>query len=493
MDDPLKNKMPYEHFKIKPGGLKKMRQEHNPVIPAACYYLLKNLNRKHSVAFLGGQKPYYATQKSTVKVSYVSNHYKGQWRAHGQYLGRSGAQRADEKGLGFNETEEDITIAKTLNSWQKEGDPRIWKIIISPERAADLDLREHTRELMEKVEKDLGTKLQWVAIEHYNTLHFHVHLVIRGIRDDGQELRINKDYLKRGLRDRSQRILTQKLGIRTQLDAFESRKKIIKARHITEIDRMINNKLTKDNFINLDWCTKNGDLYRRNLQIRQRLEHLESLGIAKKFTDASWHLDPTFLDYLKFLQEQDDIIKSQRKHSDQIIDKDLPVVLNKLPKLGDAIVGRVIGTGLSERDEEMRYIFVEGVDGQIHYVKANNKIIQLRDNHQLYVGDIIYMERSQFTKDNKEISYLKVDAFPDFESLRTAINITNVDRYIINHVIKNGFVPGLNPTDNAVRIEFMKIVHSRVNFLIRHQILNDDLSLNKNTLDREISLKRRVG
>ena len=49
---------------------------------------------------------------------------------------------------------------ETLNIWQEAGDPRLWKIIISPEMAHKLDLKEHVRDVMQLVEKDLGTKLQ---------------------------------------------------------------------------------------------------------------------------------------------------------------------------------------------------------------------------------------------------------------------------------------------------------------------------------------------
>jgi hypothetical protein len=332
-----------------------------------------------------------------------------------------------------------------------------------------------------------------VAIDHYNTLHFHAHLVIRGVRDDGSALRLSKEYFTTGFRSRSQQILTEKLGLRIGQDILESRKKIIKARHITEIDREISNKLTKDHFMNLDWCTKNGYLYQKNLQIKQRLEYLEGLGLAKEFTSASWHVDPTFLDYLKFIQEQDDIIKSQKKHYSQIIDKDLPTIVNKLPHLGDAIVGRVVGTGLSERDEEFRYVFIEGIDGQIHYVKANNKTIRMRDNHELFAGDVIYMERSKFTKDGKKISYIKVDTYSDFESLRTAAGITNIDRYIVDRIIKNGYIPEIGPMANAVRSEFFKVVHSRVDYLKRRDILNERLEVDRDRLEWEMSLKRRLG
>jgi type IV secretory pathway VirD2 relaxase len=30
------------------------------------------------------------------------------------------------------------------------------------------------------MERDLGTRLEWVAIDHYNTDHPHVHLLVHG-------------------------------------------------------------------------------------------------------------------------------------------------------------------------------------------------------------------------------------------------------------------------------------------------------------------------
>ena len=179
MDDPLKIKRPYENFKVKPGGLKKRREERNRPLMWAVGYLIKNLNKKGN-SFLVAKNNYRSTQICIVKVSFDKNGHEGQWAAHGRYLERKGAQRENEKGLSFNETDDDISIVKTVKVWQEAGDKHLFKIILSPEKAADIDLKEHVRQLMKRIEKDLGTKLQWIAIEHYNTLHFHVHLDIRG-------------------------------------------------------------------------------------------------------------------------------------------------------------------------------------------------------------------------------------------------------------------------------------------------------------------------
>ena len=505
MADNFPIRMPYEFFKIRPGGPRKQKREQgNRALKAASFFLLKNLKTKRpTVTPWGNSRNYSSSQRSTVKVSFAYNEYKDhffqkeyarQWAAHADYLLRKGAQFEHKRGEGFDAIDDDIPIAKLVKSWQEEGDEHLFKIIVSPDKAADLDLKDHTRELMKVVEKDLGTKLQWAAVPHYNTLHFHVHIVCRSVRDDGTVLKLSKDYFTTGFRTRSQQLATEKLGLRTFQDILESRQKVLNARHITELDRLIdreiNNELKKDHIYTLDWCTKNNKLYQKNLQIKQRLEYLESLDLAKPLTTASWYVDPTFLEDLKFMQEQDDIIKMQHRHYDQIINKDLRVVDNKLPNFGDTVIGRVVGTGINERNEDFRYILIEGIDGQIHHVKANGKIMRLRDNRQLAAGDIIHLERTKFVKDSKEISYIDVHAFSDWDALRMTTEITSIDRYIINHITNNGYIPESAPTANSVRVQFMKIIQGRVNYLQNLNVLNDRLEVNRYKLEEQARLKR---
>src|SRR3546814_4400556 len=59
---------------------------------------------------------------------------------------------------------------------------------ISPEDAGDMaDLRAFTRELMDDVARDLGTDLDWVAVDHWNTDNPHIHVLLRGKADDGTD------------------------------------------------------------------------------------------------------------------------------------------------------------------------------------------------------------------------------------------------------------------------------------------------------------------
>ncbi len=178
-------------------------------------------------------------QRSTVIVSYTRNTPSRSWGAHGSYLGREGAARTGERGLGFDQEREDIGLATTLRTWQEAGDPHVFKIIVSPEQGEEVDLQAHVRELMGHMESDLGTALQWAGIVHTNTGKPHAHLVVRGIRDDGEALTIEPTYISHGIRFRSRELLTRELGYRTELEIQAGREAGIERTRLTELDRGI--------------------------------------------------------------------------------------------------------------------------------------------------------------------------------------------------------------------------------------------------------------
>ena len=60
---------------------------------------------------------------------------------------------------GFDAIKQSLNIPVTLDNWQVAGDERFFKIIVSPEFADRLNLRQHTRELMQRLERDLETQL----------------------------------------------------------------------------------------------------------------------------------------------------------------------------------------------------------------------------------------------------------------------------------------------------------------------------------------------
>src|SRR3546814_20223552 len=75
------------------------------------------------------------------------------------------------------------------------GDRHQFRFIVSAEDGAEYpDLKPYIRRLMAQAEQDMGTKLDWVAVDHFNTERPHTPLVLRGIGDRGDHLIIAREY-----------------------------------------------------------------------------------------------------------------------------------------------------------------------------------------------------------------------------------------------------------------------------------------------------------
>src|SRR5271169_4144017 len=136
---------------------------------------------------------------------------------HVAYLKREGVTRdgADARMFGAT-TEEADTKAFTERC---EDDRHHFRFTVSPEDAPVMaDLRTFTRELMADAERDLGTKLDWVGVDHWNTDNPHIHVLVRGRGEDGQDLVISRDYISRGFRGRAVERVTLELGPRSKLE-----------------------------------------------------------------------------------------------------------------------------------------------------------------------------------------------------------------------------------------------------------------------------------
>src|SRR5947208_97358 len=231
-------------------------------------------------AFLGGVDARW--QRSTVKASYSRNGRSASWAAHGTYLAREGAQRGGGKGRGFSAEQEGLNLPATLRSWQRAGDERLWKFIVSPEHAERLDLKAHTRALVSHMERDLGTRLEWVAIDHYNTDNAHVHLLVRGRDARGRGLQIHPDYLRQGIRRRSQDLATQVLGYRSEREIVQARGQSIERLHFTDVDRALIRHGGTRGLVTIDGRLPRSPAVRefRRQELR-RLQVLVGLGLAR--------------------------------------------------------------------------------------------------------------------------------------------------------------------------------------------------------------------
>ena len=107
--------------------------------------------------------------------------------AHLRYVQRDGVTREGEPGRLYSTFSDDADGKAFLE--RGEGDRHQFRFIVSPEDGAALEnLRGFTRDLMAKMEEDLRTTLDWVAVDHFDTGHPHTHVLVRGVTEDGKTL-----------------------------------------------------------------------------------------------------------------------------------------------------------------------------------------------------------------------------------------------------------------------------------------------------------------
>ena len=186
--------------------------------------------------------PHSSARRVVMKARVVRHHGRlfrsAPLSKHVAYLQRDGVGRDGVDARIFDASSD--TADETAFAERCENDRHHFRFIISPEDAVELaDLRAFTRELMQDVERDLHTKLDWIAIDHWNTDNPHVHLLIRGRADDGKDLVISRAYISRGFRDRAAERVTLELGPRSEIDIRSAFEREVEAERWTSLDRAL--------------------------------------------------------------------------------------------------------------------------------------------------------------------------------------------------------------------------------------------------------------
>jgi len=132
----------------------------------------------------------------------------GKALAHVNYIQhRPGEDREPGGREMFNEHGDQIDAKEMRKAIRELGDSRVvvHKLTLAPEINPQ-DKKAFTREVMQKLGQDMGRDLQWFGVEHNNTDHHHIHVVVLGRDSNGTEVRIGlKDIDK--ARDHGERYL----------------------------------------------------------------------------------------------------------------------------------------------------------------------------------------------------------------------------------------------------------------------------------------------
>lgn len=308
----------------------------------------------------------FRARRVVVKMRLVTLAGKGLGgaRAHLGYIQRDGVTRTGEPGTLYS-AERDAADGKAFLE-RSNGDRHQFRFIVSAEDADQYpDLKPFVRRLMHQMEVDLGTKIDWVAVDHFNTGHPHTHVILRGKDDRGADLVIARDYIAHGLRARAAGIVNLDLGPRTDLEIEERLRSDMGAERLTAIDRRLIRDMDDMRIVS----AADHDPFQQALRAG-RLQKLARMNLATHLGGDSWRLDADLATTLRRIGERGDIIRTmqrdlsarnlERASADRVIYD--PAAVGARP-----IVGRVISRGLADEHEDRHYLLIDGVDGRAHY------------------------------------------------------------------------------------------------------------------------------
>jgi type IV secretory pathway VirD2 relaxase len=291
---------------------------------------------------------------------------------HITYLKREGVTRDGAEGRMFGAKGDDADEKAFVE--RCEDDRHHFRFIISPEDAAELDsLRTFTRELMSDVERDLGSKLDWVAVDHWNTDNPHIHVLIRGRGEDGKDLVISRDYISRGFRDRASERVTLELGPRSEHEIRSALEREVEAERWTSLDRALRNIADEGaGLADLRPGASSEDPQLRRLLLG-RAAKLERLGLAEPVAPACWTLKPGSEQTLRDLGIRGDIINTMhRVMTGAGREPDVSGFAVHGDDLGDPVRGRLVARGLHDELKGTAYVVIEGVDGRTHHLSFSD-------------------------------------------------------------------------------------------------------------------------
>jgi type IV secretory pathway VirD2 relaxase len=301
---------------------------------------------------------------------------------HLRYIVRAGVGRDGQEGQPYG-SELDTTDVDAFEE-RSRGDRHQFRFIVAPEDAVELDdLRTFTRHLMERMERDLGTHLEWVAVDHWDTDNPHTHVVLRGKDQAGENLVIGREYITHGMRTRAGELATNWLGPRTEREIQAGLEYDVQQDRYTALDRKLR-KLIDGGVIDLRVAEQVGGLRERALLIG-RVQHLQTLGLTHQVDTGRWQVGTDLESTLRALGERRDIIRTMQRtfgtnHRELAFGGG---------REGGPVIGRIAARGMAGEAHDEPYILVDALDGRAHHV-ALPKDANLAD---FPVGSIVEARR----------------------------------------------------------------------------------------------------
>src|SRR5229473_4268477 len=345
-----------------------------------------------------------------VKARIVRQGFRGAdaVRAHLSYLKREGVTRGGTTAHMFDAASDDAELRAFAE--RTSDDRHHFRFIVSPEDATEMeDLRAFTRDLVKQMERDLGTQLDWVALDHWNTDNPHIHLVVRGADERGDTLVIHRDYISHGMRERAAELVTIELGPQSEHEVRCKLAREVGADRWTRLDATLRREAQRTEDGVLDFRPEAARSGAAGSEIRTpligRLQKLERMGLARAVGPAQWLLAEEAEPSLREFGIRGDIIRTmQRALSAQGQERSPTDFSISDASIGSeqTIIGRVVEKGLHDELKGSAYLVVDGVDGRAHYLQVGN-IDEVSDVSE---GAVVAVGRAQGRRSDQTIARL---------------------------------------------------------------------------------------
>jgi type IV secretory pathway VirD2 relaxase len=403
-------------------------------------YTGKRMGRGNAFGTLAAAGFYPGGQRRAIVKARISKMKAGDLgaaRAHLRYIQRDGVTPEGEPGQLYGPETDEANGTAFLDNC--EGDRHQFRLIVSPDDGAELaDLKPFIRDFMAKVESDLETKLDWIAVDHYNTGHPHTHIIVRGKDDTGQDLIMTKDYVSHGLRMRARELLTMELGPEEEGNMVFKLAQEVEVDRFTRLDRALLNHTDGGFLVVSAMPPEDRTAHASHMG---RLKKLQNLGLAQERQTGVWQITTDMETKLRSLGQRGDIIKTMHR-SMREAGIDRPggsFAMFDTAKPNNRIVGRVASLGLTDEINDRHYVIVDGVDGKVHYADVGH----VRPEFVPDKGMIVAIENSARDGGDKQRTRLRILSYLNLEKLAGAEGATWLDKELIGkspeRLVQTGF------------------------------------------------------
>ena len=317
-----------------------------------------------SVLALGGAQKFSRGVRVAPRIVRVRGHVCAA-QQHLRYLQRAGVGRETLHGSLYDGSQDKADGRSFLE--RSRADPYQFRIVVAVEHGWEYaSLRHLTRRLLKEMELDLGSALEWVAADHYNTGFPHTHIVLRGVDGHGDELRIAGAYLREGMRLRAAKIVELDLA---PPDPEDSRHQCLAdagKRAPTPLEPRL--EALADAHGSLVLAGRGLDSFQHSL-LAARLQTLKALGLAEERRGGRWHLLAHLHPTLEALATRDirlGILDGAVAHHALVRTARQRAIFDPVSAARGALVGCVLGQGRGS--DGRNFLAVDGHDGRSYFV-----------------------------------------------------------------------------------------------------------------------------